>query len=283
MAEDYSVSCDGVALSANGVLYSIVVYTDGEGYNSYVYRDSDVAEESGPNVQTELLDVQLWLTDIWLSETGTLFVSDADGSVHRYDGAEWVITSVSPRAITTLWGFSDEEIYAGGREGIVYRFDGTIWSPISAPLGETLFSIRGSSSRNLYVCGEAALLWHYDGGEWISIVLPTNRGLVDLLLVTPNDVLACGPSGVLFRGAGTEWADVSQSGHDLHALALYRGLIYVAGADEGIFTFDGTALTNVKDTLTAYSLVARGDYLAAAGDTLAVRFDGVDWFGPEYS
>lgn len=279
---DYKVSCDGVALDEDGALYGLAVYTDGEGFNSYVHRASDVASRGSPNVETKLLDIQLWLTAIWRSESGLIYVTDEDGNVRRYDGSEWVVWLVSPQALTCIWGRSDDDVFAAGREGVVYRWDGAAWSAFSPPLGDTIFAIRGTVAGKLYVCGEGALLWQYDGG-WTQIVLPTNQRLLGLLVLNASDVLVCGLGGVLFRGADAAWDDVSQPGHDFHSLAAYRGDIYLSGAAEGIFRFDGTAAANVKDTFASYRLVANSTYLASAGGPVAARFDGQSWFGTRYS
>ncbi|MBZ9708667.1 hypothetical protein LB543_18265 [Mesorhizobium sp. ESP7-2] len=279
---DYSVSCDGVALDGDGVIYSIAVYSDGEGFNSYVYQASDVADRLAPNIQTELLDVQLWLTSIWRSKTGWLYVTDADGNVRIYDGAGWTVSQASAQALTCIWGLSDTEVYAAGDEGVVYRWNGTAWSAFSPPLGGVIFSIRGVSGRDLYACGTNGLLWHFDG-SWTRIQLPTNQRLLGLLALTASDILVCGAGGVLFRGSDINWNDVSQPGHDFHSLADYRGAIYLAGGSEGVFRFDGTAITNVKNTITSYRLVSNASYLASAGDVIAARFDGQSWFGARYS
>lgn len=279
---DYSVSCDGVAIDDDGVMYSLAVYSDGEGFNSYVYRASDVADRQAPNVQTELLDVQVWLTSIWRSQTGLLYVTDAEGSVRLYNGARWLLSPASPQALTCIWGLSDSDIYAAGDEGVVYHWDGSAWSGFSPPLGDVIFSVRGVSSRNLYACGANGLLWHFDG-TWTQIQLPTNQRLLGLLTLAADDTLVCGAGGVLFRGAGANWSDVSQPGHDFHSLAHYRKEIYLAGGGEGVFRFDGIAVANIKSTITSYRLASNANYLASAGDVIAARFDGQGWFGARYS
>lgn len=279
---DYRVSCDGVAVDDRGALYSLAVYTDGEGFNSYVYKASDVADRTGPNVQTELLDIQLWLTAIWRSETGRLYVTDEEGHARRFDGSAWDVWPVSSRGLTCIWGLSDAEIYAAGDEGVVYRWDGTAWAPFSPPLGDTVFSIHGTSGRNLHVCGADALFWRYDG-SWNQIELPTNQRLLGVLALTASDVLVCGGGGVLFRGAVDTWDDISQSGTGFHSLAVYRDAIYLAGGAAGVFRLEDGEAVNVKDTIASYSLVANADYLASAGGVVAARFDGKAWFGSRYS
>lgn len=280
--DDYSVSCDGVAVDEGGVLYSVAVYTDGEGFNSFVSSDSDLGADDG-NVHTELLEAQIWFTDLWRSEAGNLYVSDADGCIHRFDGSAWSVTQVSKQVLVSVWGLSDTEIYTAGHEGVVYRWDGHAWSAISQQLGDVVFTVRGSSGRDLYACGENALFRHFDGTEWAPIELPTNQGLTGLLVLASNDVLVCGAGGVLFRGSGQDWTDLSQSGLDLYAMAQYRGEIYLAAGGDGLFRLEGDEAVNVKDTFMPYTVTANATYLAAAGDTLAVRFDGTTWKATVYS
>lgn len=279
----YSVSCDGVALEPDGALYSLPVYTDGEGFNSYVYRNSDVSARTGPDVKTELLDVQVWLTSIWRTADGRLWVTDDDGNVRRYDGAAWTVLPVSRDALTTVWGLSDTDVYAGGDDGIVYRWTGGAFAAFSPPLGDTIFSIRGTSASDLYACGAGALLWHFDGRTWTRVTLPTNQRLTGLLTLSETDVLVCGTAGVLFRGAGAAWADVSQPGNDFHAIVRYGEQILLSAGGGGILSFDGAAVAPYKTTFISYRLAVNGMYLASAGDTLAARFDGTAWFGSRYN
>lgn len=280
--EDYSASCDGIAVDEGGVLYTLVVYTDGEGFNSFVFSDSNLGADAG-NVHTQLLDVQIWLTDLWRSETGNLYVSDADGRIHRFDGSAWSVTPVSKQVLVSVWGLSDTEIYAAGHEGVVYRWDGRAWSAVSPPLGDVIFAVRGSSGRDLYASGENALFRHFDGTAWTPIELPTNQGLAGLLVLAPNDVLVCGAGGILFRGSGQDWTDIAQSGLDLYSMTRYRGDIYLAAGGAGLFRLEGDEAVNVKDTFMPYTVTANATYLAAAGDKLAVRFDGTTWKAMAYS
>lgn len=277
---NYSVSCDGVALDEAGGLYSLAVYTDGEGFNSYVSYSSDVAL-GAENRQTELLDVQEWLTDIWRSHDKKLVVVDASGNARHFDGADWSVLEVSGNALTCIWGIDEHTVFTAGDAGIVYRWDGRVWAPISAALGTTIFCVRGTSDRNLYACGERGAFFHYDGTDWTRIELPTNQRLLGLLVLAPNDTLVCGNGGVLFRGDGTDWHDISQPIRHLFSMAHFQGGIYVAGAASGIFRLQDDSLEPVKG-LTSYKLSSNKNFLASSGDQLAARFDGSLWFGTRF-
>jgi hypothetical protein len=281
-AEPPSASCDGVVADLEGGLYSVVVYTNGEAFNSFVYHASDVASRSAPNVQTQLLDVSVQLTALWRSPAGRLYVGDAEGRVHQFDGNVWSVTQVSTRPLTVIWGRGEGEVYSAGDEGVVYRADGTAWTPLGASLGETIFAVRGATDGDLYVCGANGLFARHDGRTWTPIQLPLKGHLRGLAVRTADEVFVCGAEGVLFRGAGATWADLSQPAYDLHAIESFRGTLFVAAGGEGLFTFDGKTLTNVK-AWPCYRLAANTEYLGAAGAALAARFDGAAWFGARYS
>jgi hypothetical protein len=280
---DYSASCDGVQVDEEGGLFSLAVYSDGEGFNSFVYYSTDVASRSEPNVQSELLDVQTWLTDIVRREDKVIFCMDADGGVHTRRNAEWIVTAVSSQGLTCGWLAPTGSLYVGGDEGVVYCFDGGDWSAISPPLGNTIFSIRGTSSNDLYVCGEGALFWHFDGQVWSQIALPTNQRLLGILALSPKDVFVCGRGGMLYRGSGEAWSDTSHPGHHFHSIAEFQSKLYLAGAGEGVFCLEEGQLTNIKDSITSYKLTANKQYLASSGDGVAARFDGAEWFGTRFS
>ena len=150
-------------------------------------------------------------------------------------------------------------------------------------LGNTILCIAGSSSSDLYASGEGALFWHYDGRQWTQIQLPTNAILVGLLVLSSGDILVSGSAGTLFRGSGLTWTDVSQRGRDFYKMAFYRKKIHIAGGGQGVFTFDGATVSNLKGSFPVYRLSSNGSYLALAGGNSAVRYNGSDWDGPDYT
>ncbi|TPK92440.1 hypothetical protein FJ934_07890 [Mesorhizobium sp. B2-4-12] len=278
---DYSVTVNGTVAADDGTIFSAVAYYDGESFYSFVISESDVASDDN---QTErIYEKPCWFTDIWRSGSGRLYVCDDNGMVHSGSGSEWTSSQVSPRHLNTVWGFDDNTVYAGGSEEVVYRWDGARWAAVSPALGNTILCIAGSSPSDLYVSGEGALFWHYDGRQWTQIQLPTNAILVGLLGLSSTDVLVSGSAGTLFRGAGLAWTDVSQRGRDFYKMAFYRKTIHIAGGGQGVFTFDGATVSNLKDGFPVYRLSSNGSYLTVAGGNSAIRYDGSEWVGPDYT
>lgn len=280
---NYSASCDGVQVDSDGGLYALVVYSNGEGFNSFVYHLTDVASRNAPNQQNELLNVDLCLTDIRREGNGELFCSDNHGSIHRFQGGSWAADPVSSKALTCVWSLPSGALLSAGEEGVVFRNEGSGWRPISPALGDNIFSIRGASESDLYVCGEGGLFWRFDGTAWTKIPLPTKERLLGILAVSPDEVYVCGRGGALFRGAGETWEDLSFSGHDFHGIEACAGQVVLAGAKEGIFQLDGADLVNIKNNISSYKLASHEGYLASCGDNLAARREGESWFGSRFS
>lgn len=278
---DCTVTVTGAVPAEDGTIFTAVNYYDGESFYSHVVEEPDVSSEDTP--AATILEKPCRFTGLWRSKSGRIFVPDADGKVHAGSGSDWTKRQVSKRPLTTVWGLDDDSVYAGGSDGVVYRWDGKKWSAISRPLGDTIQCFGGASPNDLYVVGEGALFWHYDGQEWTRIPLPTKANLVGLLVLSPTDVLVSGSGGALFRGSGLKWSNVSQSGRDFYEMAHFKKSIYIAGGEQGVFTFDGKKLSNVKKSFPVYNLSANKKYLTLAGDSSATRFDGKDWLGPDYT
>lgn len=279
----HSVSCDGVAVDAGGKLFTLGVYTNGEGFNSYVNVNSDVGAGAG-DVKSELLNWNGWLIDLCRDPSGRLFACDIRGRIAEYDGGTWSQTDVSPGdRLVRFFALSDTEIFACGNSGIVYQRNARdAWSASSPRLGDTIFAIGGTSIDNLYAVGEAGLAWWKNGAAWQRIDLPTNARLLHVYALGVDDVVICGLGGTLFRGAGMNWTDITSSDLDLHCLAVFQGTTYVAAGGEGLFALIGGSLQLTKKTFQSYKIIANDAYLGSAGGAIGMRFDGKNWFGTRY-
>lgn len=286
MAKDkqhYSVSCDGIALGAEGELFTLPVYTDGEAYNAFVMCETDVQSRTKPNETIRLLDTEAWLTAIWRSPSGRLYVGDSEGNLHHYRDNAWQVVNISTGAITCMWGSADDEVYAAGDEGVVYRWNGAAWAAHSPALGATVFCIGGWAGNGLYACGGNGLLCRYDGNDWKKIELPEKQDLTGVAMADKNNVWVCGKGGALWHSADATWPPLPRTEHDFYALAHFQDTLFLSGGAKGVFCMQDGILTSVKDTIPSYRLDANREFLASAGANVAARFDGNVWFGTRYS
>lgn len=280
---DYTVTCNGCASDVDGRLYTIPAYYDGESFNSYVFRESDVSGATGENVRDALYEQPVAFTDIWRSTDGTLFVSDSDGRVHVGSGEAWHAEPVSPSPLNTVRQLPSGQIYAGGDDGSIYARRESAWQPLGASLGAKVLGIAGLSPDDLYVCGEDALLAHHDGRAWRRIDLPTRAILSGVLCLAPGDVLVCAQDGTLFRGSADRWHQHPYPGRSFYRVMFWRNRILIAAGKDGLMELSGTRLVPVKDNIAVYRVGGVEAYLTVAGGNLGARFDGVGWFGARYA
>lgn len=277
----YDVSCDSVALGPNGEVYTLVVYTDGEGYNSHVLEEVDLILDQVQRI--EHLNLQIWLTDLWRAESGAMFVSDENGKVHVRTAGRWTTEgTANNRALTCVWGLNEEIVYAAGDAGIVFARRGTTWQATSPAFGQTLFAVGGTAANDIYACGDRGFLAHFDGRQWSTIPLPTNNRLLGVLALSPVDVLVCGANGVLFRGSGDSWREYNPAPSDLHSIASFRGRLFLAASRSGVLELVGDQYAVARDTFVSYKLVAGKDFLVSAGGISAVRTELTAWDGMDY-
>ena len=229
---------------------------------------TDVASRVAPNRQEELLDVRIWLTDI--HGTGMASVLHGErfgsfGSRGNMGGRARFTKSADLHLVAALRQFARAETK------VSYHNDGSGWRPVSPPLGDTIFSIRGTSEKDIYVCGAGALFWRFDRRAWTRIELPTNERLLGILSLSPTD-LVCGRGGVLFGARVTHGkthhspGTTSTASHFIAASASCR-------AGEGILPGWFASAEHQGQHHSPQARLAM-DLPASSGDNLAARFDG---------
>lgn len=279
---NYSVTVTGAVVDLEGKVYAVVDNYNGEAHFSILSQENDVTGGDPDERGITIYENETWFTDLWRADEGIFFITDADGVVHIGGDDNWTVHKVSERALNVVWGLSVDSVFVAGDMGIVYHWDGSDWNQISDPLGAPILCIQGFSEDLIYVTGEAALLWYSKRGSWTQVALPTNSILAGLLVLSEDQVLIAGSNGTMFRGSEQTWQDISVSGSNLFDLQLFQNEIYVASGADGVFMLKDDDLVPTKDNISAYKLEANSKFLAVAGDNLAARFDGSDWFGTFY-
>ncbi|SFT71968.1 hypothetical protein [Mesorhizobium sp. YR577] len=272
-------SCDCASPEYENSVLTLLVQTDSEDYWSRIIRISGLRETPQSLTLTVISEIHSWLTSFWRSPAGVLHISDDTGEVHQQSNAGLVSRTVSERAITYVWGVSDQEVYAVGDAGIVYLWNGADWTAVSEPLGQKLFGVVRAANGTLYACGNRGSLWRYVAPTWQRLELPTNRRLTSVLALPDSTIWVCGEAGTLFRGSDEEWEDLRLTEADLHGLCYFKKNIYIAGSTVGVYVYKEDGLELIKSTVISYGVVADDKYLVSFGDKITIRYDGETWAG----
>lgn len=277
-------SCDCASPEYEDSLLALVVQSNSEDGWSRVYRVSNLKGAGTVPDRSTVLEMHTRLTSFWRSPKGVLHLGDDSGEVHELSADGKVSRQVSERrAITYVWGVSDQEVYAVGDAGIVYYWDGRVWAAISEPLGKPLFAVARAPDGTIYACGATGAFWRRVGIEWQQIELPTNRRLLGLLVLADGTTWVCGEAGALFRGSGDVWEQLQLTDTNLHGLCFFKKDVYIAGSTDGVYRFDEAgSLDRVKSTVISYGLVADDKFMTSFGDRIAIRYDGEKWAGVRF-
>jgi hypothetical protein len=173
--------------------------------------------------------------DVWVSPSGTAFVTMDDGRVGVWSGgAMQDVRNVSAGYLGPIWGNSDTDVYAGGGTTLKH-FNGVAWSDVTLPAidgvtalwtpatGEVFVTtyhgdighltngtwdleksdkgLRGLGGRGktLFAVGNDGRILERDNGSWNQHDHGPTRPINGLYALSSNEVLACGGGGLVLR------------------------------------------------------------------------------------
>ncbi|SJM89136.1 hypothetical protein CRENPOLYSF2_1030015 [Crenothrix polyspora] len=257
---------------ADGRIFVKLLAYDGEFPVSYVYEHPSVTKQG-----KLIYEVDLWLADMWLSNDETLYVSAEEGEIHTYKNGNWAVTQTPEDSIlSSIWGVDSEHIFTSG-EGIILRKEGNTWVYTTKDQKTYIDCVRGKSLNNIYAVGRGGLILHFDGAFWNRCDSPTNVNLNSVCSNNGNEFYVVGAEGIVLIGNQNQWKVLNFGDIDFVDVVEYRGKIYIAGLEKGLFCLDGENLILVKKEIHAVRLVSQNNYLCVSGDLSFYRFDGSDW------
>ena len=137
-----------------------------------------------------------WYTDLWRSEAGLVYVTDAGGFIQQTsapDATTWSTHTV-PGVLVGVWGLSDEHVFAWGLRGksdFMVRWDGKAWADMPAPQGG-IVAIHGTRPDLLFAVGDGGLIARWDGVRWTDMSAPSDEPLRSVFVAADDEVWACG-------------------------------------------------------------------------------------------
>ncbi len=245
---------------------------------------------------TRVLKWKRWLTGIWRSPSGVVWIADATGkAVHRfpdvYDLSGRPPTeSVLGAVFEGVWGLDDQNVFAWGmkksargqRGTAIFRFDGTSWVELPAP-GFDVIDMRGIAPDLILAVGVGGGVARWDGCSWTRFQTPTTELLCCVHAVGPDEFYACGHGGSILAGSLREWSKIGEMPQGLPAFAVakFRDQLFVAGGPLGLFRHCGSArpLELIKPNIKATWFDARGDLVITCDTEIDGTADGEAFFG----
>lgn len=268
----------------------------GQRYDSewgYKARDSEswvmrnVPARDGATTTSIHLPTDTHLTDVWMSPTGAVYVSDSTrGAVYRCprlwpgEPEAWS-QDLLPAAIQGLWGFSDEYVYAWGGAGDrhpMFHWDGARWNDMPAP-GFEVYALHGLTPELFWAVGVEGQVAVCERGAWRAFPTPTGETLVSVFAVSPDEVYACGNQGSLLEGSHAGFGRIAEGpvpGLPLFAVAWWNDALWVGARQFGLLrrVERTSALEVVKPNVWALAFDARVSLVITTPQFIAGTSDG---------
>jgi hypothetical protein len=210
------------------------------------------------------------LTGLWRDDAGRVWVVDGSGVVR------WCDDPWSPEA---AWGQQELDLafegVVGGDDGVwawgvrasdgaslVRRYDGRAWKPMPSPG----FRVRAmASGESTWAVGDDGWVARYDRDRWTVLVGASDQRL--LCAMVEGDGLICGSAeGHVFAGGVDGLASVATVPGACHAVARWRGELWVGAGPGGLFRGVSGALQVARSDRPCRSLDARGEHLVVGCD-----------------
>lgn len=127
--------------------------------------------------------------------------------------------------------------------------------------------------------GTRGALWRYADDEWTAHETTARETLLDVAWHDDGRAYVAGAEGGVYAWDGAALREVARvAGRTWTGIASWGGAIYLAGDRRGVWRLDGAALHPVTE-LPVTRLRAIADHLVAWGGALLVRYDGAAWWG----
>lgn len=265
------VACIQAAAEPDGAVCSIVLAEDGETFESYLFRHASLDRPGDL-----LYRAPGWFKALLLTGDGARLVVDTEGVLHSERGGRWTQEPITGGVGLTDLKAIEGLLHATADDGAVWRLVGGRWSTLGRAR-TTLYAVDGPAADELYAAGDDGLAVWIDGGRVRDLALPTDAPLTSVVTAPSGRTYIAGESGALFVGRGAVWHEVPGWDGNVYGLAWYQGRLALAAAERGVWSFDGSGFTPLRDDLDAASVTATDRYLCVAVDDQVWRFDGREW------
>jgi hypothetical protein len=227
-----------------------------------------------------------YVSGIWVSDSGRLYASLAQGAIGIYDGVKsfnQVSMEKVGSALTGVWGLDDKHVWAYGGSsihgGFVYFWNGKVWKELPRPPAWIL-RIHGCAPDCVYGVGAtSAYLWN--GKKWSETALRASLSLSCIWVESPDELYATDEGGVLFEGSADGWIQRAEWDGPLVGVAKFKKKVWIGGGDAGLLRLNGKTkkIESIKPKVATRYFEARDELLIPAMNRVVGSKDGDQFAG----
>lgn len=227
-----------------------------------------------------------WMTGLWRSSSGKVWVSEAGGHIYFNPSpiprAEPFQTFTLRGVLTGVWGLHDDYVMTWGMRGgepVVYLFDGRDWTEVDRPPGQ-ITAMHGLRPDLVYAVGPRGLVTRWDGTRWSApLDSGTDTTLSSVFVVSDDQIWACGQGRSLLEGTTYGWRKVLDYDHPLFCVAVAFDQVWVGAGPRGLLKLVDGALETYRPKVKAEQFDVRGDLVICGATAVCWSVDGLKFRG----
>jgi len=229
-----------------------IAYFNGKSFRYFLFT-TDSAFQNDSCVITGLNFPTENFNSLYVAPDGEIFAITNNGAiVHRKIDSTWEVQQPAmPLSLTSIIGFSVNEIYAAGgdgaTQGILLKYNGSSWSQIlqsgqDSTMQVLSMNVGGDSGDSLIVVGSG--VYHRFGAGWQNRTPSIEAYYAEGVCAQGwNNIFVCGAAGMFFKFDGVRWVNYGghifpyNAGEYLYNISVIGGEVFITGADNngGIF------------------------------------------------
>lgn len=221
---------------------------------------------------------------VWGAEDDNLWFVGAGGTVCRYHGAAFAVTTLGGGVtLNSIWGTDATHLWVAGAGGAIFYWNGASWTQQGTGLTtQALNGISGSNATDVWAVGNAGVILHFNGTSWNKETSNTANALNSVWAASAGAAWAVGAKGTVMKYNGTAWSS--------QVPIVSQTLTSVGGSGATAIWAIGAAGTVLKSTGAAWAAQAGGTTANltalvvlnatsqwAAGGTAIIRGNGTAW------
>jgi len=219
---------------------------------------------------------------IWGSSATNIFTVGASGTILRYTGGWYSMTSGTTNNLYGVCGSSASNVFAVGASGTIRKYNGSSWSSITSGTSNQLNDVWcDSTGTNVFVVGLSGTIVHYNGTSWHLDTSGISNDLYGVWGSSASDVFAVGLGGKILHFNGTSWSSMSGASVDLFAVwGTANNNVYAGGGWGVILHYNGSSWSSMTNWATNWVI---GIWGSSTTDVYAAEDWGAISHYPSYS
>lgn len=274
------MECIQTQISHDNMIYGLFLEEnpDGTAHSVINHYDALTGDQRG-----KILEVDEWISSIWLSNDDNLYIIDFEGKILKYDGEFIEYTTVDLLGTVHINGFGNAPEFILGEGGIFYYYSDGRWNEYKLGDERVTYAVEKIGDSKFIICGEEGLLVEFDGSYLQNLDTPTTIDLHGIAKNGSGEIVTVGDlgTGYIYQdGAIREFfVDVES----LQDVACFRTNMIVSAEAAGAYVLD-TATSEISQIYNGvcYTFSQNDTHLVTHGGGAFHVYDGEMWQRLQY-